>query len=568
MRLELIKGVLMKSISIKKNIAKPLPSKNNSSGSNQWFKKVLKRVESLGKALLFPIASLPIVALFLRIGVWIASYAGVDPSGNAVHDAAYYIGTLLSTPASVVFGNLGTLFGVALAFGLSKDGKGEAALAGFVGILAFNALIQTGDFSITQLIYGTDILTKEFPTIKSASVLNTGVLGGIVIGCWTAFLYNRYSGIILHPFLSFFSGRRFVPMLVFVSTILWAFFFSLFWIWIAKAFYELGNWMSSTATAGGSSSLLIGVVAGLYGLINRALLPFGMHNVLNAILWFQIPFNYNGKTYNGDINAFAAGVPGSGMFQTGFFPAMMFGLPAAAAAMFMSSEKPHRKLAGGILISAAGVSFLTGVTEPIEFAFLYVAPLLYIFHAILTGLTAFIIVALDVHIGFGFSAGLFDYIISIPNSVKLDNGNWYSGPWMLFLIGIPTAAAYYFVFSFAIKKWNLSTIGRNDNIPATQGTITEDVKTKGGAEISKDDQKVAQSLKVIIAGLGGEENIKSFTSCATRLRVDIKDFAKVNQATIKKAPGVFGTSKVGDTIQVIVGPTAWKYEDVMKKMLG
>src|SRR5437763_471631 len=373
--------------------------------------RVLAALQSIGRSLMLPIAVLPAAALLLRFG---------QPD-------------LLNLPwmaaaGSAVFDNLAMIFAVGIAIGLA-GGEGAAALAGLVGFLVFIGVFNT---LIPQVSGAPD------PSI------NMGVLSGILIGLVTAGLYRRFYDIRLPDYLAFFGGKRFVPIITALVALILGAIFGLIWPPV-----------QGVINAGGQGIVSLGAVGtGIYGFLNRLLIPLGLHHVLNTYVWFQLG-TYHGAqgVVNGDLTRYFAGDPTAGNFMAGFFPIMMFGLPAACLAMIRHAHFP--KVAAGILLSAAFASFLTGITEPIEFAFLFVAPVLYLIHALLTGTALAVCTALGFRIGFGFSAGLIDYVINFraPNTTH---------PLLLLVVGLVYAVVYYFVFSFFIKRFDLATPGRGE----------------------------------------------------------------------------------------------------------
>src|SRR2546430_14156061 len=375
------------------------------------FDRVLAALQSIGRSMMLPIAVRPAAALLLRFG---------QPD-------------LLNLPwmaaaGSAVFDNLAMIFAVGIAIGLT-GGEGAAALAGLVGFLVFIGVFKA---IIPQVNGAPD------PNI------NMGVLSGILVGLVSAGLYRRFYDIRLPDYLAFFGGKRFVPIVTAFATLILGAIFGLIWPPV-----------QGVINAGGQGIVSLGPVGtGIYGFLNRLLIPLGLHHVLNTYVWFQLGTFHGPKgIVNGDLNRYFAGDPTAGNFMAGFFPIMMFGLPAACLAIIRHAKFP--KVAAGILLSAAFTSFLTGVTEPIEFAFLFVAPLLFLVHALLTGTALAVCTALGIRIGFGFSAGLIDYLLNFraPNTTQ---------PLLLLVVGLVYAVVYYFVFSFFITRFNLGTPGRGE----------------------------------------------------------------------------------------------------------
>jgi N-acetylglucosamine PTS system EIICBA or EIICB component len=334
--------------------------------------------------------------------------------------------TVLADAGNAVFNNMPLLFAIGVAIGFARRSDGSTALAGVVGFLIFDS------------VYNAIAGQKRF--LVGGAPVSMGVLSGIIMGLTAALLYQRYYRIKLPDYLAFFGGRRFVPIITGFAGVILGVIFGLIWPFIGRGFNALGNWIVDHQTIG----------AGVYGLINRLLLPFGLHHIPNSLLWFQFG-TYNGKT--GDLNRFFAGDPHAGGFMTGFFPIMMFALPAACLAMIRSARPERRKEVTGILGAAAFTSFLTGVTEPIEFAFVFVAPSLFVVHAVLTGTAMIVSNALGIREGFTFSGGFIDWALNFLTPYA-------SKPWLVILVGLVYAVIYYFTFRFLIVRFNLRTPGR------------------------------------------------------------------------------------------------------------
>jgi N-acetylglucosamine PTS system EIICBA or EIICB component len=387
----------------------------------------LAPVQKFGRSLMLPIAALPVAALLLRLGQ--PDLLGEDGLGWT--DVAAVIGAA----GDALFANLPLLFAVGIAIGMAKKADGSTALAAVVGYLVFKGV---GD-AMSPLVLGAPAEGEE------QELINYGVLGGIVMGLTSAWLWQRYHRISLPPYLAFFGGRRFVPILTAFAAIVLSVLMSLVYPAFDAGITNLGEWVTENSVIGGF----------VYGTINRLLIPLGLHHILNNPPWFVFGeyTNAAGEVFRGDIPRFLAGDPTAGAFMTGFFPIMMFALPAAALAIWHEAKPAHKAAVGGIMLSAALTSFLTGVTEPLEFAFMFVAWPLYIIHAVLTGTSLALVNALDIKDGFGFSAGLFDYLL---------NYNIATRPLWLIVIGLGYAAIYYALFRFVIRKWNLRTPGREE----------------------------------------------------------------------------------------------------------
>ena len=394
----------------------------------------LAPVQKFGRSLMLPIAALPVAALLLRLGQ--PDLLGAD--GLGWDDVAAVIGAA----GNALFANLPLLFAVGIAIGMARKSDGSTALAAVVGYLVFEGV---GD-AMSPVILGAPEGDAE------QELINYGVLGGIVTGLVSAWLWQRYHRISLPPYLAFFGGRRFVPIITAFAMLVISVLMSFVYPAFDAGITGLGEWVTDNAILGGF----------VYGTLNRLLIPLGLHHILNNPPWF-IFGEYtaaDGQVYHGDIARFLAGDPTAGAFMTGFFPIMMFALPAAALAIWHEARPENKKLVGGIMLSAALTAFLTGVTEPLEFAFMFVAFPLYVIHALLTGSSMALTNALGIKDGFGFSAGLFDYVLNFNIATK---------PLLIIPIGLAYAAVYYFLFRFVIRKWNLRTPGREDDTDAADG---------------------------------------------------------------------------------------------------
>ena len=388
----------------------------------------LAPLQKFGRSLMLPIAALPVAALLLRLGQ--PDLLGADGLGWDK------VAAVIGAAGNALFANLPLLFAVGVAIGMAKKADGSTALAAVVGYLVFKGV---GD-AISPFILDAP---KEG---EVQELINYGVLGGIVMGLVAAFLWQKYHRIKLPPYLAFFGGRRFVPIITSFAAIGIAVLMGLVYPIFDRGLTSTGEWVTNNEVVGGF----------VYGTLNRLLIPLGLHHILNSGPWFIIG-DYqasDGVTYHGDIAMFLHGDPNAGAFMTGFFPIMMFALPAAALAIWHEAKPTQKKVVGGIMLSAALTSFLTGVTEPLEFAFMFVAWPLYVLHAVLTGTSMALTNALDIRDGFGFSAGLFDYVL---------NWNIATRPGWLIVIGLGYAVVYYFGFRWVIRKWNLRTPGREDD---------------------------------------------------------------------------------------------------------
>ncbi|GLW35507.1 PTS transporter subunit EIIC [Actinoplanes regularis] len=393
----------------------------------------LASIQKFGRSLMLPIAALPAAAILLRLGQ--PDLLGADGLGWD------RVATIIGSAGDAIFSNLALLFAVGIAIGMAKKADGSTALAAVAGYVVWKGVSD----AMSPYILGTP------PPGKSQELINFGVLGGIVMGLVAAFLWQRYHRIKLPSYLAFFGGRRFVPIITSLAAIVIAVGMAFCYKPFDTGLTNMGDWVTNNDVVGGF----------VFGTANRLLIPLGLHHILNNPPWFIIG-DYtapNGTVYHGDIPRFLHGDPAAGTFMTGFFPIMMFALPAAALAIYHCARPEHKKAVGGIMLAVGLTAFLTGVTEPLEFAFMFVAWPLYVVHAVLTGASLALTNALGIKDGFGFSAGLFDYVL---------NWNIATKPALLIVIGLGYAVLYYFLFRFIIQKWNLKTPGREEDDAETQ----------------------------------------------------------------------------------------------------
>ena len=477
-------------------------------------------MQRMGRSLMLPVATLPVAALFSGIGYWI------DPTGWGANNI---VAAFLLKAGDSILANLGVLFAVGLALGMSKDRDGASALTGLVAFLVPMQLLNPAAIAAFQHI-DVEKVNAAFTKMN-----NGNVFVGILAGLLAAAMYNRFSNVKLPMALSFFSGKRCVPIVT--AALMLVVSAGLMFIWppIFGALVAFGETIAKMGAVG----------AGLYGFFNRLLIPTGLHHALNNVFWF----NTAGID---DIGKFWAneGTKGiTGMYQAGFFPVMMFGLPAGAYAIYRQSRPEKRKATASLMLAAAFASFFTGVTEPLEFSFMFVAWPLYVVHAALTGISMFIAALFHWTAGFNFSAGLVDFVLSLRVPIA-------NQPLMLVVLGLIMAVVYYFVFTFVIKTFNLMTPGREE------GEGEEDLDL----DESFADNKFAAVAAHIYTGLGGAENVVSIDNCTTRLRLVVKDTAKADQDKIK-ATGVPGVRVIDkENIQVIVGTEVQFVADEMNKM--
>ncbi|MCG3722451.1 PTS glucose transporter subunit IIBC [Vibrio cincinnatiensis] len=471
---------------------------------------ILGYFQKVGKALMVPVATLPAAAILMGIGYWI------DPNGWGANSA---LAAFLIKAGAAIIDNMSVLFAVGVAFGMSKDKDGSAALAGFVGFLVVTTLLSPG--AVAQ-IQGIDpsVVPAAFGKINNQFV-------GILVGIISAEIYNRYSTVELHKALAFFSGKRLVPILTSFAGIVIAFVLMYVWPAIYGGLVNFGESIQGMGATG----------AGIYAFFNRLLIPVGLHHALNSVFWFDVAGINDIPNFLGGAKSIAEGVatPGiTGMYQAGFFPIMMFGLPGAALAIYHTSTAKNKEKVAGIMIAAGFASFFTGVTEPLEFSFMFLAPLLYVLHAVLTGVSVFIAASMQWIAGFGFSAGLVDMFLSSRNPLAVQ---WY----MLIVQGFVFFAIYYVVFRTVIVKFGLKTPGREDD---------------DSASAVKGSQESSELAKQYLEVLGGHSNLSNIDACITRLRLTVNDMSIIDEKALKDL-GAMGVVKLGsNNLQVILGPLA------------
>lgn len=475
---------------------------------------ILDRLQPLGRALMLPIAVLPIAALLLRLGQ------------SDMLDVAF-----VAAAGEAIFANLGLLFAAGVAVGLARENHGAAALAGIVCYLvategAKPLLVVPADALVA--FSGDPARALAAAAWRAREIGKLGVPAGIVSGLIAGGLYNRYSTITLPAYLGFFGGRRFVPIAAGIAGIALALAFGGGFPMFERAVDGLSRWVVASGRAGLFA----------YGLLNRLLLVTGLHHILNNIAWFLLG-DYGGTT--GDLKRFFAGDPSAGAFMAGFFPVMMFGLPAACFAMYRAALPDRRKGVAGLYLSLALTSFLTGVTEPIEFTFLFLAPVLFAIHAVLTGMAMVVMDALGAKLGFGFSAGLLDYALNFGLATR---------PLLLVPVGLAYAGLYYAVFGWTIRRFDLKTPGRE----APAGTQAASVE-------------VGERPRSFVEALGGAGNILGIDACTTRLRLVLRDAAAISGAALS-ALGARGTLDLGrGRVQVVIGPEADQLAAAMRPLI-
>ncbi|KAA0955309.1 N-acetylglucosamine-specific PTS transporter subunit IIBC [Planococcus kocurii] len=456
-------------------------------------------LQKIGKSLMFPIATLPAAALLLRFGQ--EDMLGIP---------------FMSAAGAGIIDNLAIIFAIGIAMGLAHDGNGGAALAGAVAYL---------------------VLTSSIVTINET--INMGVFAGILSGIVGGLLYNKFYNVKFPQWLAFFGGRRFVPIITAATMTILAGLLGYAWPPIQEGIDSAGEWILNAGMFG----------VGAYGFLNRLLLPTGLHHVINTVVWFDFGTftDASGEVVRGEINRFLKGDPTAGPFLSGFFPIMMFGLPAACLAMYATAKKERKAIVGGMLFSIAFTSFLTGITEPIEFSFMFLSPILYVVHALLTGGSMMVAYALDIHHGFGFSAGAIDFVL---------NYGLAKNPLLLLVMGLVVGVIYFFIFYFLILKLDLKTPGR------------EDEDEEGAENASSSNTAVDVRAYHTIEGLGGVDNITAVGYCTTRLRMTVKDSDLVNEKELKRH-GAMGVMKINKTnVQVVIGTAVEFLGDAMKPRLA
>ena len=490
---------------------------------------ILGYMQKIGRALMVPVATLPAAAIMMGIGYWI------DPNGWGSGSSA---AAFLIKAGAAIIDNMSILFAVGVAYGMSKDRDGAAALAGLVGYYVLTTLLSPGAVAQIQSI-PADQVPKAFSKINNQFV---GILTGVI----AAELYNRFSQVQLHNALAFFSGRRLVPIItsfamIFVACILMA-----VWPWIYNGLVNFGLSIKDMGPTG----------AGVYAFFNRLLIPVGLHHALNSVFWFDVAGINDIPNFLGGAKTLAEGkaVLGiTGMYQAGFFPIMMFGLPGAALAIYHTSKVENKTRVASIMIAAGFASFFTGVTEPLEFSFMFVAPLLYVMHALLTGVSVYLAASMQWIAGFGFSAGFVDMLLSSRNPLAKD---WF----MLLVQGAVFFAIYYFGFRLVISAFNLKTPGRED-----------DEEPAGNPSLAAGNfvhpNNMADLARAYVQVVGGSANVVGVDACITRLRLTVHDASLVDEKAAKNL-GASGVVKLNaQNVQIVVGPKAELLADALRQAL-
>ena len=550
---------------------------------------MLQYLQRIGKAIMLPIAALPVAGILLGVGGSLINIAALENAPAIYQPLIDFVNipvitiilTIMQGVGNIVFGNLPILFAVGTAVGLAKQDKGTAALASVFGFLIMNevisVLLSIGATPLGTLISG-DVpaqYTQYVTTTLGIFTLNMSVFGGIITGIVTSTLHNKYYNIQLPAVIGFFSGSRFVPIVVSLAMAVVGALLAYIWPFVQDAIAVIALFVKNAGPIG----------TFLYGLIERALIPFGLHHIFYTPFWYgsfvdgQVLIDGAWQTIQGanyayfaqignmqsivgaDANTMSTIVSGTTRFMAGKFPFMMFGLPAAALAMYHTAVPSKKKIVGSLLVSAAVTAFLTGITEPLEFTFLFVAPVLYVVHCIMAGLSFFLMDILNVFIGMTFSGGLIDFTLFgiLPAGAGVPT-NWIRA----ILVGAGYSVVYYFLFKTLIIKLNLKTPGREGEDEETKLYSKADFQAAKGLD-GKDE--IVQKAPEVLAALGGEENAVSIDACITRLRVEVKDKSKVDKEKLK-ALGAVGVVEVGNGIQAIFGAKADAYRHEINRILG
>ena len=495
---------------------------------------MMKYLQKLGKALMLPVACLPICGILMGIGYWLAP--AVMGAAGPTEGLAYVVGFFLVKAGGALIDNMAILFAIGVAVGLAEESDGTAGLAGLVSWLMITTLLSSGSVAaIAPAMVENEVNAVAFSKIANPF---TGILAGII----GAVCYNKFKGTKLPDVLAFFSGKRSVAIVTGLVSIVVSAILLFVWPLVFGALVAVGNGIKGLGVVG----------VGLYAFLNRLLIPTGLHHALNNVFWFDTIglgdiTAYWGALVEGDTMANGTVINWSvGSYMAGFFPCMMFGIPGAALAMIQTAKSNKRKATIGIVGAAAVCAFLCGVTEPFEFAFMFLAFPLYIVYAALYGIFASITVALGFRAGFCFSAGATDLLFgaSLPAAANY---------WVMIPMGLAAFVVFYLVFRFAITKWNLKTPGRED-----------DVDSELKIELANDDYTTM--AQIILEGVGGKENLTSIDHCITRLRLEVKDRLLVDEKKIKSS-GASGVIRPGKTsVQVVIGPKVQFVFDEFKKL--
>ncbi|MCM1143626.1 MAG: N-acetylglucosamine-specific PTS transporter subunit IIBC [Blautia sp.] len=488
----------------------------------------MKYLQKLGKSLMLPVACLPICGILMGIGY---ALCPATMQGGEITGFLHLLGFFLVKAGGALIDNMALLFVIGVGIGMADDHEGTAGLAAFASWLMITNLLSTGTVSTLM----PSILENANKTLAFDKISNPFI--GIIAGIIGATCYNKFKSTKLPDWLSFFSGKRCVAIVSGVVSIVAAAILLVVWPIVFGVLITVGESIVGLGAVG----------AGIYAFLNRLLIPTGLHHALNNVFWFD-------TIGLGDLSHFWAGETSAdvtwslGMYMSGFFPCMMFGVPGAALAMIHTAKEGKKKAAIGLVVSAAVCSFVCGVTEPFEFGFMFLAPLLYLVYALLYGIFTIIVTLVGFRAGFSFSGGATDLVFSASLPAAQNT-------WMIIPLGLAAFVVFYFVFRFAIVKFDLKTPGRED----------DDVETEKKVVLANNN--FTEVASIILEGLGGKENIASLDNCITRLRMEIKDYTLVDEKKIKSAgvAGIMRPSK--NAVQVIVGTKVQFVADEMKKML-
>ncbi|WP_251552105.1 glucose-specific PTS transporter subunit IIBC [Neobacillus muris] len=495
-------------------------------------------LQKVGKALMLPVALLPAAGILLALGAALRNPALLDIAPYLDNSGVDLVAAVMQKAGDIVFGNLPLLFAVGVAIGLA-GGEGTAGLAAIIGYLIMNVTMGT-----VLGLEAEDVNGTNYASVLGIPTLQTGVFGGIIAGIMAASLYNKFFEIELPSYLGFFAGKRFVPIITAATAIVLGLIMLVIWPPIQAGLDAFSNNMVHANLT---------LSAFIFGVIERALIPFGLHHIFYSPFWYEFGeyVTKAGEVVRGDQRIFMAQISDNvqnltaGTFMTGKFPFMMFGLPAAALAIYHEAKPEKKQFVGGLMLSAALTSFLTGITEPIEFSFLFVAPILFGIHAVFAGLSFMVMNLLDVKIGMTFSGGLIDYVL-----FGLINPQTHA--WIVIPIGLVFAVIYYFGFRFAIRKFDLKTPGRELDDEENQAPAGK----AGSGDLAAN----------ILEAMGGKENIANLDACITRLRVSVNDIKNVDKEELKRL-GASGVLEVGNNIQAILGPRSETIKGQMKDIM-
>lgn len=502
------------------------------------FKKAFGVLQKVGKALMLPVALLPAAGLLLGLGNAAQQETMLNYLPFLGADWVQLLATVMEDAGGVIFGNLALIFAIGVAIGLAGDGA--AGLAALVGYLVLNQVMSS------WIGVSPDMLENDpgFASVLGIPTLQTGVFGGIIVGLIAAFCYNRYHNIEMPSFLGFFAGKRFVPIVTAAMSFVAGLILLFVWPPVQDAMNSASYWLIEEGTY---------LAVFFFGFIKRLLIPFGLHHIFHAPFWYEFGSYTNaaGELVRGDMTIFFEQLKDgveitAGNFMAGEFPVMMFGLPAAALAMYHTARPEKKKLVAGLLGSAALTSFLTGITEPIEFTFMFISPVLFFIHAVLDGFSFVLMTWLDVNVGYTFSGGAIDFFLF---GILPGKEPW----WITIILGIIFAVVYYVIFRFFIQKFNLMTPGREKADEDTDNT-TSKVKT-GDLAFN------------VLEAMGGQENIAHLDACITRLRVSVNSISQVDKDRLKKL-GAAGVLEVGDNIQAIFGPRSETIKGQMQDIMA